>query len=148
MILVWLLEANYTLNILVYLYWRRIILGTFHFFFTGGWVAQKSLCRKREIGNSSGTVWKLIWSNVYLFLRSEIATKLKFQKSLLKNNEFGVMSVLSQLSEITVSAVASCKTKFMTKWHLSVIERRYKYFRFSSQNSYMLHIQWTCSINH
>ena len=39
MILVWLLEANYTLNILVFLYWRQIILGTFLFFFTGGQVA-------------------------------------------------------------------------------------------------------------
>ena len=28
MILVWLLEANYTLNILVFLYWWQIILGT------------------------------------------------------------------------------------------------------------------------
>ena len=32
MILVWLLEANYTLNILVFLYWWQIILGTFPFF--------------------------------------------------------------------------------------------------------------------
>ena len=39
MILVWLLEANYTLNILVFLYWWQIILGTFPFFFTGGKVA-------------------------------------------------------------------------------------------------------------
>ena len=39
MILVWLLEANYTLNILVFLYWWQIILGTFPFFFTGGQVA-------------------------------------------------------------------------------------------------------------
>ena len=31
MILVWLLEANYTLNILVFLYWWKIILGTFLF---------------------------------------------------------------------------------------------------------------------
>ena len=31
MILVWLLEANYTLNILVFLYWWQIILGTFPF---------------------------------------------------------------------------------------------------------------------
>ena len=31
MILVWLLEANYTLNILVFLYWWQIILGTFRF---------------------------------------------------------------------------------------------------------------------
>ena len=31
MILVWLLEANYTLNILVFLYWWQIILGTFLF---------------------------------------------------------------------------------------------------------------------
>ena len=34
-----LLEANYTLNILVFLYWWQIILGTFPFFFTGGQVA-------------------------------------------------------------------------------------------------------------
>ena len=39
MILVWLLEANYTLNILVFLYWWQIILGTFRFFFPGGQVA-------------------------------------------------------------------------------------------------------------
>ena len=39
MILVWLLETNYTLNILVFLYWLQIILGTFLFFFTGGQVA-------------------------------------------------------------------------------------------------------------
>ena len=39
MILVWLLEANYTLNILVFLYWWQIILGTFPFFFPGGQVA-------------------------------------------------------------------------------------------------------------
>ena len=39
MILVWLLEANYTLNILVFLYWWQIILGTFPFFTTGGQVA-------------------------------------------------------------------------------------------------------------
>ena len=37
MILIWLLEANYTLNILVFLYWWQIILGTFPFFFTGTW---------------------------------------------------------------------------------------------------------------
>ena len=35
MILVWLLEANNTLNILVFLYWWQIILGTFPFFFPG-----------------------------------------------------------------------------------------------------------------
>ena len=39
MILVWLLEANYTLNILLFLYWWQIILGTFRFFFPGGQVA-------------------------------------------------------------------------------------------------------------
>ena len=39
MILVCLLEANYTLNIFVFLYWWQIILGTFPFFFTGGQVA-------------------------------------------------------------------------------------------------------------
>ena len=39
MILVWLLEANYTLNILVFLYWWQIILWTFPFFFTGSQVA-------------------------------------------------------------------------------------------------------------
>ena len=56
MILVWLLEANYTLNILAFLYWWQIILGTFpggqvadtyhmfskyswHSLFTGGQVA-------------------------------------------------------------------------------------------------------------
>ena len=31
MILIWLLEANYSLNILVFLYWQQIILGTFNF---------------------------------------------------------------------------------------------------------------------
>ena len=36
MILVWLLDANYTLNILVFLYWWQIILGTFRFFFPDG----------------------------------------------------------------------------------------------------------------
>ena len=44
MILVWLLEANYTLNILVFLYWWQIILGTFRFFFPGGRLQPHTLC--------------------------------------------------------------------------------------------------------
>ena len=43
MILVWLLEANYTLNILVFLYWWQIILGTFPFLFTGSQVADTTV---------------------------------------------------------------------------------------------------------
>ena len=50
MILVWLLEANYTLNILVFLYWWQIILGSFPFFFTGGQVGDTSHCT---------TIWHL-----------------------------------------------------------------------------------------
>ena len=43
MILVWLLEANYTLNILVFLHWWQIIQGTFPFFFTGSQVADTTV---------------------------------------------------------------------------------------------------------
>ena len=53
MILVWLLEANCTLNILVFLYWWQIILGTFPFFFTGGQIADtRTLCSLNIPNNS------------------------------------------------------------------------------------------------
>ena len=55
MILVWLLEANYTLNILVFLYWWQIIQGTFPFFFPGSQVADTmthTLCSLNISNNS------------------------------------------------------------------------------------------------
>ena len=52
MILVWLLEANYTLNILVFLYWWHIILGTFRFSSLAARLQTHTLCSLNIPNNS------------------------------------------------------------------------------------------------
>ena len=61
MILVWLLKANYTLNILVFLYWWQIILGTFPFFFT------ESLAAASQVADTCHIICSLNIPNNFLY---------------------------------------------------------------------------------
>ena len=87
MILVWLLEANYTLNILVFLYWLQIILGTFPFFFTGGQVADtyhmcslNILNRPNSLYSASYYMCRKITSHWQPLFSKQMATALFFYK--------------------------------------------------------------------
>ena len=75
MILIWLLEANYTLNILVFLYWWQIILGTFPFFFTGGQVADTYPMFTKYFGIISNTMLLIICVERLLLIGSHFSLR-------------------------------------------------------------------------